>query len=332
MKVGKLSNDVLSESVLSEIRAIRKDVLIRPGVGEDCAAVELGGEVCVLTTDPITGSGSNLGKLAVHVCLNDIASSGAEAVGILLTLLCPVGTQTDEISNILKEANEAANALGAEILGGHTEITAAVNKIIVSATAIGKTTREQLVKTAGAGAGDFIYLTKQVATEGTAILAHDCEEQLKAVLTEEEIQTAKGMMDEISVVIEGQIGGKVGVSAMHDATEGGVLGAIHELCEASQKGCILHKSQMVIHPITEKICRYYGIDPLKLISSGTMVITVSPTLSNTLEAALNNRHIAYSKVGLITEIQDKVMIIDENTLESIHVSSPDADELYKILG
>ena len=111
MKVGKLSNEVLSESVLNEIRAIRKDVLIRPNVGEDCAAVEIGGEVCVLTTDPITGSGSNLGKLAVHVCLNDIASSGAEAVGILLTLLCPVGTQAHEISNILKEANETANAL-----------------------------------------------------------------------------------------------------------------------------------------------------------------------------------------------------------------------------
>lgn len=332
MKVGKLSNEVLSESVLSEIRAIRKDVLIRPSVGEDCAAVEIGGEVCVLTTDPITGSGSNLGKLAVHVCLNDIASSGAEAVGVLLTLLCPVGTQTDEISNILREANETANALGAEILGGHTEITSAVNKIIVSATAIGKTTRERLVKTAGAQAGDFIYLTKQVATEGTAILAYDCEEHLKTVLTEDEIQSAKAMMDEISVVKEGQIGGTVGVTAMHDATEGGVLGAIHELCEASQKGCILNKSQMRIHPITEKICKHYNIDPLKLISSGTMVITVSPTLSNALEVALDKSHIAFTKVGLITEVQDKVMVIDDRTSEWMRLSSPDADELYKILG
>lgn len=329
MKVGKLSNDVLSESVLSEIQAIRKDVLIRPSVGEDCAAVEIGGEVCVLTTDPITGSGSNLGKLAVHVCLNDIASSGAEAVGIMLTLLCPVGTQTEAITRILKEANTTANGLGAEILGGHTEITSAVNRIIVSATAIGKTTREKLVKTAGAQSGDLIYLTKQVATEGTAILAHDCEEQLKSILSEEETQTAKQMMDGISVVREGTIGGKVAVSAMHDATEGGVLGAIHELCEASQKGCVINKSRMNIHPVTEKICRYFDINPLKLIASGTMVITVAPTLAHILELELNQNGILFSNVGTITHLQDKVMI-DEDV--EIPITSPEADELYKILG
>lgn len=332
MKVGKLSNEILSKSVLSEIHAIREDVLIRPGVGEDCAAVEIGGEVCVLTTDPITGSGSNLGKLAVHVCLNDIASSGAQAVGIMLTLLCPVGTQTYEISSILKEANETANALGAEILGGHTEITGAVNKIIVSATAIGKTSRELLVKTAGAQSGDLIYLTKHVATEGTAILAHDCETELEAVLSKEEIQIAKRMLDAISVVEEGRIGGKIGVSAMHDATEGGVLGAIHELCEASNKGCRIFEDQMNIHPVTEKICRHFSLDPLKLISSGTMVLTVPPSKSKALEEAFEKHNIAYSQVGSITEVHDKVMILDRTSLEWMPLSSPDVDELYKVLG
>jgi len=105
MEVGKLKNEVLGEIVLSEIQSIREDVLIRPGVGEDCAAIAYGDFACVLTTDPITGSGSQLGKLAVHVCLNDIASSGAEPVGLLLTLLCPEGTSKDEIQGILREAN-----------------------------------------------------------------------------------------------------------------------------------------------------------------------------------------------------------------------------------
>ena len=111
MEVGKLKNEVLGEIVLSEIHRIREDVLIRPGIGEDCAAIAFGDYACVLTTDPITGSGSQLGKLAVHVCLNDIASSGAEPVGLMLTLLCPENTTKDEIQAILKEANQTAKEL-----------------------------------------------------------------------------------------------------------------------------------------------------------------------------------------------------------------------------
>lgn len=333
MEVGKLKNEVLGEIVLSEIHTVRDDILIRPNVGEDCTAVAFGELACVLTTDPITGTDKNIGQLAVNVCLNDIASSGAEAVGIMLTLLCPEATTQETIGQILREANETANQYDVEIIGGHTEITNAVNRIIVSATALGKTPINRLIKTSGAAVGDYIYLTKTAGLEGTAIIVSELENELYDVLTKSEIQEAKDMLKQISVVNEGKIGVRIGASAMHDATEGGILGAIHEVCEASGKGCKVKADKIVIHPVTEKLCEYYNINPLKLISSGTMVICIPQDLASDLEKALLDFRIEYSRVGVITEERDKKLIMGDASVEEIfdYIESPEADELYKVI-
>ena len=334
MEVGKLKNEVLSEIVLSELKKVRDDILIRPGVGEDCAAIAFGDLACVLTTDPITGSGSNLGRLAVHVCLNDIASSGAEPVGILLTLLCPEHTTQVEIQGILREANETANAMGIEIVGGHTEITTAVNRTIVSATAIGKTSIKALVKTSGAKPGDLIYITKQIATEGTAIIAHDKESDLSGYLTLDEATFAKSLIDSISVVPEGKIAACAGASAMHDATEGGILGAIHELCEASDTGCRIDYEKIRIHPVTQKICDFYKINPLKLISSGSMVICISIDAALNIERDLKTANISFACIGTITKGPDKIICFEASEADGRceMIESPEADELYKVIG
>lgn len=328
MEVGKLKNEMLDKWIIKELRGIREDVLIRPGIGEDCAAIAFGDTACVLTTDPITGSGSHLGKLAVHVCLNDIASSGAEAAALLMTLLCPEGTSKEEIHQIMVEANAEANQLGIEIIGGHTEITSAVNRTIVSATAIGKIPVQNLITTAGAHAGDLIYMTKQIATEGTAIIASDCEAELSKVLTQDELEAAKALIHQISVVPEGRIGGRIGVSAMHDATEGGVLGAIHELCVASGKGCVLTKERFPVHDATLKIAAYYNIDPMKLIASGSMIMAVHPDRAASLESALSVAGIAFSMVGEVTEACEHWLVEGQ---QRMLFHSPEADELYKVI-
>jgi hydrogenase maturation factor len=332
MEVGKLKNEMLGEIVLSELKEVRDDILIRPGVGEDCAAIAFGDLACVLTTDPITGSGSHLGRLAVHVCLNDIASSGAEPVGLLLTLLCPQQTTQLEIQGILREANETANAMGIEIVGGHTEITTAVNRTIVSATAIGKTSIKSLVKTSGAKPGDLIYITKQAATEGTAIIAHDKESELSDHLSKEDLEFAKSLIEAISVVPEGKIAARAGASAMHDATEGGILGAVHELCEASGTGCLIDYEKINIQEVTKKICDFYKINPLKLISSGSMVICISDKVALNMERDLKAANISFACIGKITEDPDKIICFASETESRCEmIESPEADELYKVI-
>ncbi len=334
MEVGKLKNEVLGAIVLSELKKVRDDILIRPGIGEDCAAIAFGDLACVLTTDPITGSGSHLGRLAVHVCLNDIASSGAEPVGLLLTLLCPEHTTQGEIQDILREANETANAMGVEIVGGHTEITTAVNRTIISATAIGKAPIKSLIKTSGAKPGDLIYVTKQIATEGTAIIAHDKADELSQHLTTEEAATAKAMIDAISVVPEGKIAALAGANAMHDATEGGILGAIHELCEASGVGCTIDYEAICVHSVTRKICTFYKINPLKLISSGSMIICISEKAAINMERELKAAKISFACIGTINEGSDKIICFSDtgNDDHCEMIASPEADELYKVIG
>jgi hydrogenase maturation factor len=133
--------------------------------------------------------------------------------------------------------------------------------------------RERLVTSKGAKPGDVVVITGSAGTEGTSVIAHDRENELVQKLGRELIESAKAFGDRISVARVGIIAAEVGVSSMHDVTEGGVLGAVWELCEASGTGVVIEKDKIPLATETKIICRHYNIDPLKLISSGSMLIT-----------------------------------------------------------
>ena len=146
LEIGKIPPKILERIVLNPIRNFaiqREDVFLRPKTGEDCSAVTFGEELCVLSTDPITGAEKDMGYIAVHINCNDIASSGAEPIGILLTVLLPKESTEDTLSDIMTGAYEAAKEIGIEILGGHTEVTAVVNKPVISAAVIGRTDKKR---------------------------------------------------------------------------------------------------------------------------------------------------------------------------------------------
>ncbi len=328
METGKLSSENLQEMIIDQIKPIHDDILIRPGVGEDCSAIAFGEFACVLSTDPITGAASEIGRLAVHINCNDIASSGVRPMALMLTILVPPETTQEELSQIMIQASEEAAKLGVDIIGGHTEITTAVNRPLVSATAIGKQLKEKLVTTSGSSVGDVVILTKNVALEGTGILAFDKEEELSKVLTVAELQTAKNMLDNISVIPEGVLAGSMNVSAMHDVTEGGVLGGVWEICEASSLGCVIDQNQLPLENETLKICDHFKIDPLKLISSGCMLMTATEKDSVELLEALKAENIQAAVIGKMTEAKEVLL---KNGKNSIEVDPPEADELYKVI-
>lgn len=324
MKVGKLNWDDL-KSIIDENRGYkREDVRIRSSIGEDCSVINFGDYECILSTDPITGAESGIGKLAVHINCNDIASSGVEPVGILVTILAPENTTLDQIKQVMKEIHEETQKLNVEILGGHTEITTAVNRIIVSCTAIGKGLKETAVATAGAKVGDDIVVTKQLGMEGTAIIVNDYYDTAREILSASEIEEAKNYVDELSVVKEGIISGKFGVNSMHDITEGGVLGALWEVAKASNVGFRVYKDKMPISEATNKLCNKYEIDVLRFISSGSMLITTDN--GEALAKKLKTKGINAAIVGNITN--DKGILI-ENQVE-IEVEPPERDELFSL--
>jgi hydrogenase expression/formation protein HypE len=324
MKVGKLNWDDLKQIIDNNKSVVRDDVRIRSGIGEDCSVINFGDYECVVSTDPITGADKNIGKLAVNINCNDIASCGVEPVGILVTILMPPTATLQDIKNIMAEIDEETKKLNVEILGGHTEVTEAVNRIIVSCTAIGKGKSGAAVATSGAKIGDEIVVTKLLCMEGTSIVVNDHLNKIENVLTQNELEIAKDYVNSISVVKEGLIAGELGVNAMHDITEGGVLGALWEVAEASNLGFKVYSDKMPISDITYKICEKLNIDPLKFISSGSMLITA--TNGKELLARLNNEGIQAAIIGNITEARG--ILVTDNIQKD--VAPPTRDELFSI--
>lgn len=325
-EIGKIPPQILERLVLNPVthtKVHRADIVVRPKTGEDCSAMDPGGEMCVFSTDPITGATRDVGYLAVHVNCNDVFSAGAEPVGILMTVLLPPQSEESMLEELMAGTLQAAAELGIEVLGGHTEVTDAVTKPVISATVIGKTKDRKMVCTGGAEIGQDVIMTKWAGLEGTAILAQEYETVLSQRIPKDLLQKAKEMKGFLSVGTESRIAMEHGATAMHDATEGGILGAVWELAECSEKGVTVYADQIPIQDVTKMVCQEAQIEPLQLISSGTMVIAAydGAALVDKLQAA----GVAAAVIGKITE-KEKI-IIQNGTSKPLE--QPKSDALYQ---
>lgn len=326
MKIGKVSEAVLKRSVMKQIKISRPEVLIGAGIGEDCAALHLApDEVFVVSTDPITGTAHEVGSLAIHITANDLASSGAEPVAVLLTILLPENTQESVLKQIMSEITQACETLKIQVAGGHTEVTAAVRQPLVSITGIGKIKKDRMITTGGGRPGQDIVITKWIGLEGTAILAREKEEQLLDKFPVHLVKTAKGLLKYLSVVPESKIAMECGVSAMHDVTEGGIFGALWELAEASGIGLEIDLRKIPIRQETVEICEFFRINPYGLISSGSMLMAADD--GNQLVHNLNQAGIPAAVVGKATGGNDRILWNED---EKRYLEPPKTDELYKV--
>lgn len=330
LKTGKLDSRLLEEVVFKNIKFKRPEVITRPGIGEDCAVVDFGSYECVLSTDPITAAVGEIGRLAVHISCNDIASNGIEPLGIMLAVMLPEGTTEEQVEEIMKQAGQTSAELGVEIIGGHTEITPAVTKPVIVSTAIGRGEKWSSQQTENMKPGDYILMTKQAGLEGTGIIAGDFKDELADFLTEDEFREAAEMLQKVSVVREGVIAGKVGTAGMHDITEGGVLGAVWEMCDIAGTGAEVWVDRIPVAEVTKKICDRFDIDYLRLISSGSMMIMVHPDVKEKLERELSAAGIPVACIGRICEREAGIcMVVDGG--EKIVIAPPASDELYKAI-
>ncbi|NLO41219.1 MAG: AIR synthase [Ruminiclostridium sp.] len=325
MEIGKLPNEILKYLVLDRIRNTREEVLVKPAIGEDCSAIDFGQELCVISCDPITGTDNEIGRIAVHVSCNDIAASGAEPIGIMVTLLIPPGASMASVEKIMKQLANTATASNVDILGGHTEVTDAVNRFVINVTAVGKTIGKNMVKTSGARPGDSLILTKTAGLEGTAILAFGNQKELAKQFGSPLVIEGKKLMAQLSVVKEGLIAARQGVHAMHDVTEGGVLGAVWEMCDASGCGAEIYKDSIPVLEVTKTICNYFNINPLKLISSGCMLIATES--GPTLIEMLADQGVQATVIGKATEKRSRLLLTETG---AVMIPSPKSDELYKV--
>ena len=240
---------------------------------------------------------------------NDIASSGAELIGILLTIIFPPDSSEEELKEIMSDVSELAEAHQVEILGGHTEVSAAVKQTLVSVTGVGRIAEERLVTTGGLKAGHDIVVTKWIGLEGTSILAKE-----------------KSFDRYLSVVPDSRVAMEVGVSAMHDVTEGGIFGALWEMASASGVGLEIDLKRIPVRQETIEVCEVFDINPYMLISSGAMLIG-TPHGSCLIEK-LKRAGIHGAVVGCATAGKDRVVLNGE---ERRFLEPPKTDELFRVL-
>lgn len=294
---GKLEAEKLKELVLPYTGAPNKSIIVPPCLGEDAAVIDVGCTKLVAASDPITGAVDSIGMYAVNINANDVACMGCPPQYFLSVILLPEEFTDEQLHKIASDISKEAEKLEISIVGGHTEALPIKTPIVVG-TMFGTT--DTVVTSSGAQLGDDLLLTKGAAIEGTSILATDFYHVLQKKVDSETLKRAQAFLNDISVVKEALIA-KEYATAMHDPTEGGIAGALHELADASNVGFCVDTEKIVLRDETKKICSALSVDPLQLISSGSLLITVSKENSPSLLTTLRKSGVTAEIIGEITE-------------------------------
>jgi hydrogenase expression/formation protein HypE len=314
LPMGKLPAELL-QSVLDKHASRDARVVVGPRVGEDAAVIDLGDRYLVVTADPITFATDELGWYALHVNANDIVVRGATPRWFLATLLLPAGRTDDEsVRALFGQLAEACAELEVALVGGHTEITNAVDRPLVAGTMLGEVAKDKLVTTAGARVGDAIVLTKGVPLEGAAIIAREKEAELRARgIPAAAIRRARALLRTpgISVRPEAEIACELAsVHAMHDPTEGGIATALHELATAAGVGLRIARDRIMVLPEGRALCEAFGLDPLGTIASGALLLTLAPAEAGIVIHALAREAIDCHFIGQVVPAEQGVTLVD----------------------
>lgn len=309
LSLGKLPIDVLKSAVLGLTGAPSNKVVTPPRAGLDFAAVKVDGKYMIVSADPVTGVVEEIGRYAVSVSANDVATSGNRPQFAESVVLLPEGASAKDVKKLATQIHIEAKRLGTNIVGGHTEVTQGLHRPIVVVTAFSFV--DHYVSSQDAREDDTIMLTKTAGLEGTAVLGDG------------------KFLDGISVVEEAVAAYRTGyVHAMHDCTEGGVLGAVFEMSLASSLGFELYEKRVPVLPETRALCRKLSIDPLKLIGSGALLLSVERGREAEIQKALT-RICKVTSVGRFAK-KDAHILVRKNGRRQTVRSAPE-DELWRVL-
>ena len=330
MQVGKLPMELLSR-LLSQVEITDPRVVLGPKLGEDAALIDLGDRLLVAKTDPITFATDLIGWYAVQINANDLASMGAKPLWFMATLLLPEETTPKQVEAIFGQLIGACRDLDIALIGGHTEVTYQLPRPIIVGAMLGEVAKDRVVLTSGAQPGDSVVLTKGVAIEGTAVLAREAEGALlEAGVKPEVIARAKEFLFKpgISVVTEAQTACQVTrVHSMHDPTEGGLATGLLEIAKGAQVGVMIDEGSIPVLPECEAICRALGLNPLGLLASGGLILTLSPEEVPKLLSALGNQGIPAFEIGQITPKEEGLKMKRKDAPQDLPLF--DRDELAR---
>lgn len=318
MRYGKLNTTELEQYVLCKLRTSRKEVVLSAAEGEDCAALRPDGATVLLSSDPITADMSprSLGELAVQINCNDIAANGGEPVAVMLTVIVPPSYPPENIGVIVSSAVRAAEVIGVDVVGGHTEFSDCVTRAVVSATVAGFCNR--LLTKDGVKKGDRLGVTKRLGMEGVAILLE--------AMGKADAPLYATYKSRLSVVPESRVLVALPtVSMMHDVTEGGILGAVAEVVASRGLGAQIFADKLPIDGEALLVCEQAGVDILRLLSSGAMLFATTD-MPAALQA-LRRAGIEGCEIGAVTDGRTDLI-----TADGAQPVTVQRDALYDYIG
>ena len=333
--VGKLPPQDLAR-LLSALTSDDPSVLLGPGIGRDCAILDIGGDqFLVAKSDPITFAIDEIGWYAVQINANDVATTGASPRWFLATVLLPQDSPPDLIDRVLDQIRLACAGVGATVVGGHTEVTYDLTRPIVVGTLLGLVPRDQLILPTGARPGDAVILTKRLAVEATSIIAREKSADLIGSFDLAYLHHCRRFLHDpgISVVRDAQIATQAGhIHAMHDPTEGGLATALHELAIASETDLEIDTEAVPIYPETQALCDFYQLDPWGVIASGSLLIAVEAAYADQVASALQAAKIEAAVIGHVVakSTQPTVMARHAATLKPLPTFP--RDEIARLFG
>jgi hydrogenase maturation factor len=271
LSAGKIPVELLRD-VLARLPSPPPELRVGPRIGEDACALELPGGILVAATDPITLTTLDIGRFSVIVNANDVAVMGVRPRWFLADVLLPVGTTEAAVRDLFITMQESLAEIGADLVGGHTEVTHAVTQPIVVGHMLGLAEDRKFVTTSGVGPGDVILQVGLAPIEGAAILARLSAERLGG-LEPTLVDAACGALDHpgISVVESALLAAELGATALHDPTEGGLAAAFHEMADASGLRIRIDLRAVLWFEPGRAVCLALGADPLSTLASGALL-------------------------------------------------------------
>lgn len=329
LPAGKLPGSMLERLLLKHHTPRDPSVIVDTAYGFDAAAVRIGDETLLVKSDPITFATSNAARYLVSVNANDIACLGGIPRWMTVVALLPEHTTTSQlVEDLFADLKHACELENIALIGGHTEITLGVDRPLLIGTLLGTAGPYGLLKPGMAHAGDELWMSHQAGIEGTALLAFEREQELLAALGMDIVGAAQALLIDPGISISRDANAllQLGiVTALHDATEGGVATAIHEIAAASGLGAQIDGAAIPILPETAAITAHFGLDPLGLISSGALIIAAIPGQ----ETMLNGCRVPLTRIGVLTDQPGRVTISTDCDVGDLRRF--DSDELARAL-
>ncbi|MEZ4861346.1 MAG: AIR synthase family protein [Caldilineaceae bacterium] len=335
LPAGKVPAPLLAR-LLADLPVDDPQLLLGPAVGADAAVIDVGRDpelLWVAKSDPITFATDEIGYYAVNVCANDLAVTGAQPRFYLPTLLLPAG-QTDAalVEHIFHQIGAVCRQLGIVVAGGHSEITPAVNQVVVAGTLLGEVARTKVVASQGAQVGDAVLLAGTIPVEGVSIIAREMRQALlKRGWSPAELDQAADYLytPGISVLQPARLAAAEGlVTAMHDPTEGGIATGLQELATAANVGLTINLDAIPIPAVATHLCAAFDLDPLGVIASGALLATARPEAVAQLQRLWQDHGWSATVIGQVTADHNDVRALRNG--RPVAFPSFAADEITKL--